>query len=243
MHPPLMIPPSEPRPAERPHKRYKSQLVARVLGQEPRTLLEVGCGAGDLLAQLRDEGVAVTGVEPEQCARELAAGRGLDVQPARAEALPFADRAFDLVIFDYTAHHVERLGRALSEAVRVARRGVLVLDSWYDEDLPCQRVARAYDEWVKRIDRRLGFVHNPSIPAAELMRGLTAAARADVEYSYHLVHTLLPTSALEASARVRLADVGSPSELTDELDRILDGARRHGISDDGCVLLQALRVA
>jgi SAM-dependent methyltransferase len=241
MQPPLMIPPAERRPPERAHKTYKRRLLDEVLELAPASLLEVGCGAGELLAVLQDRGVTVAGVEPEPLAFEAAKARGLDVHAARAEALPFADRAFDLVMFDYTAHHVEGLGRALCEAVRVARRGVLVLDSWYDDDLPCQRVARRYDAWLKRADRRLGYVHNPSIAAAEFVRILTAAAELEVRYSYSLVLTALPLAAIEATARRRLAEMDSPPDLASELALILDAARQHGISDDGCILLRALR--
>ncbi|ACG77864.1 SAM-dependent methyltransferase [Phenylobacterium zucineum HLK1] len=243
MQPPLMIPPMSRPAAERPHRRYKRRLLEEILELAPASLLEVGCGAGGLLADVQAHGVAVAGVEPEPTARELAGARGLDVHAARAEALPFPDASFDLVVFDYTAHHVERLGRALGEAARVARRGVLVLDSWYDDALPCQRVARAYDEWLKRIDRRLGFVHNPSIEASEFVRMLAAAAEFEARYGYELVLTALPLGPLEANARDRLAQIGSPPDLASELDRILDAARQHGLSDDGCLLFRGFRPA
>ena len=50
---------------------------------------------------------------------------GLDVQTARAdaEALPFADQSFDLVLGHAVLHHLPNLRRAFAEFHRVLRPG------------------------------------------------------------------------------------------------------------------------
>lgn len=138
-----MIAPTVLAPGERPHAGYKRGLLAEILAIEPASVLDVGCGEGELLGHLTAAGISCEGVEPEPRARDVALSKGFHVEPARAERLPFASGAFEVVVLDYVAHHVENLGQALVEAMRVARRGVLVLDPWYEESFPCQRVARA----------------------------------------------------------------------------------------------------
>ena len=56
--------------------------------------------------------------------RELAAGApNVRFEQADARALPFADGAFDIVVFDSTLSHVPEPERALAEAARVVRPG------------------------------------------------------------------------------------------------------------------------
>jgi SAM-dependent methyltransferase len=67
-----------------------------------RRILDVGCGAGPLLAALRERGAVVTGVDSSTRMLELARqrlGDGADLHPADLRSpLPFPDGAFDDVI-------------------------------------------------------------------------------------------------------------------------------------------------
>lgn len=237
---PMMINATMPMPAARPHAAYKRQLLEEIQALHPETLLDVGCGSGDLLLAARDAGIArVAGVEPEPQACERAQSQGLDVIPGRAEVLPFADRSFDVVTLDYVAHHIENLPRALREAARVARRAVLILDCWFDDTLPSQRVARRYDDWLKRGDRRAGYVHNACPAAAELI-GMFAAEDFTIDYDCRLIFSPLNVEDIERSARMRVENTDDPIGKL-ELESILDDARRDGISDDGRIVARFLR--
>lgn len=241
MQPLMMIRASTPEPAARPHAVYKRQLLDRLLTLRPRSLLDVGCGVGGLLLAAREAGVeAVVGVEPEASARSAALRSGLEVVDGCAEALPFPDHSFDVVTLDYVAHHTRHLSRSLSEAARVARRALLILDCWFDDTIPSQRVARRYDEWLKRLDRKNGYVHNPCPDAAQLIDCL-GAEDFRVEASRHLLLSPLDVVQLEAAAREKLSQTPDPAcEI--ELENLLDEARLHGISDDGCLLVAFVRV-
>ncbi|TAJ24818.1 MAG: class I SAM-dependent methyltransferase [Planctomycetota bacterium] len=67
-------------------------------------VLEIGCGAGNNLWAAAREGFDVAGVDASSLAIDAAArrlrdeGLGADLRVAGFEALPFADRAFDLAI-------------------------------------------------------------------------------------------------------------------------------------------------
>jgi SAM-dependent methyltransferase len=88
---------------------------------DARTVLNVGAGAGAYEPRDRD----VTAVEPSEVMR---AQRPPDAAPcidARAEALPFADGAFDATMAVFSDHHwSDRLG-GLRELRRVGRRAVV----------------------------------------------------------------------------------------------------------------------
>jgi SAM-dependent methyltransferase len=67
---------------------------------------------------------------------ELARARGLDAQVADAEALPFADDAFDGVFAGWVLYHVPRLELAVSEIARVLRSdGTLVAASVCNDNI------------------------------------------------------------------------------------------------------------
>ena len=90
-------------------------------------ILDVGCGSGGLARLLVEEGAEVTGVDPNPQA--LTAARTLApaarFEEASAEALPFEDAAFDVVLVVNALHHVplDAMDRAVAEAARVARPG------------------------------------------------------------------------------------------------------------------------
>jgi SAM-dependent methyltransferase len=187
-------------------------------------------------------GIKVRGVDPDVAAVSKLQDDGLDAQVAAAEALPFPDAGFDLVVFSYTAHHIADWAAALSEALRVCRIGVVVLDPWYDDRIPSQATARAFDRWCKCIDRANGIVHNDCLDAAALI-GERALTRRDlhVQYEYILSLKELGVPALEAAAAAQLAQAREPERWRAALADILHAARANGFSDDGAVLLTAIK--
>jgi len=98
-----------------------------------RSVLEIGCGTAHFTRWLSGEGLAAIGLDAS--AAMLAQVRSLDGMPlvqGDAYRLPFPDGAFDLVAFITTLEFLERPQRALTEALRVTRQGLLlgVLNRW-----------------------------------------------------------------------------------------------------------------
>lgn len=104
--------------------RYLPELVD-FNGFAGRRLLEVGCGIGTDLARFARGGAVVTGVDLSQTAIDLAAknfsGLGLagDLRVGDGEALPFADRSFDVVYGHGVLQYAVRPERIIAEARRV----------------------------------------------------------------------------------------------------------------------------
>lgn len=121
-----------------------------LLPHDPAAVLEVGCGTGELTVRLTTSlrsRVTAMDVDPEILAlaerklRRASAPASLAV--ARAEALPFSDSSFDLVIASLVVHHLrtEEKRAAFREWRRVLRRnGIAVL---IDFGPPATRLGRA----------------------------------------------------------------------------------------------------
>ena len=109
--------------------RLEKQLLARLLTNfsGAKTVLEVGCGTGHFARWLAEQGFRVVGLDisPAMLA-EATKRNGVKYVIGDALALPFADRSFDIVAFITTLEFVADPQSALSEAVRVARRGLLL---------------------------------------------------------------------------------------------------------------------
>jgi SAM-dependent methyltransferase len=88
-----------------------------------RTALDVATGGGHVARRLREAGVSVVTCDP-------APGMRPDVI-CRAESLPFADGAFDVVACRTAAHHFADPGAAVREMARVGSDRVLIVDTVY----------------------------------------------------------------------------------------------------------------
>lgn len=117
-------------------------------------VLDVGCGAGDLLVHAAARGLTCAGVDPAPGMLALARARlpGAELRAVGAEALPWPDAAFDLVTAVNALHFADDVDGALAEVVRVLRPGGWVaLAGWAegrlnDLDVVEAVVAEATDE-------------------------------------------------------------------------------------------------
>jgi SAM-dependent methyltransferase len=90
----------------------------------PRSVLEVGCGEGELATRIGEE-LDVELLAVDQSARmvEIARRRGVDARVADVRALPFEDGSFDVALAAWVLFHVPDLERGISELARVLRPG------------------------------------------------------------------------------------------------------------------------
>ncbi len=100
-------------------------LLPLAIAGRPRTALDVGCGEGRLCRMLGAQGVAATGVDPTraliaEARRRDGVGRYL---VADAASLPFAERAFDLVVSCLSLVDIPDPAAAIAEMARVLAPG------------------------------------------------------------------------------------------------------------------------
>ena len=121
---------------EQLHERYIKQRRVRALAgslasviPERASILDVGCGDG-LLAQAlvrRRADVTVLGLEVS-----TRSDTPIPVKEFDGVNLPFADGAFDVVLFVDVLHHTHHAEQLLREARRVARATVVIKDHCAD---------------------------------------------------------------------------------------------------------------
>jgi len=88
-------------------------------------VLDVGCGDGRLARLIADKrpDISICGIDVQQ--REDSAMR---VETFDGKSLPYEEDSFDVVMFVDVLHHAEQPMTVLREAVRVARKAILVKD-------------------------------------------------------------------------------------------------------------------
>ncbi|EPR36139.1 Methyltransferase type 11 [Alkalidesulfovibrio alkalitolerans DSM 16529] len=107
-------------------------LLADLVSAWPRRgqrLLEIGCGTGMFLECFYEWGFDVDGVDPSAAMLKGARarmGKRADLRLGHAEHLPMDDKEYDYVTLITALEFCEDPEAAMREAVRVARKGVLV---------------------------------------------------------------------------------------------------------------------
>ena len=89
------------------------------------TVLDVGCGDGQISRMLARRGAHVVGIDPTRKQLSVAIERGGGPHYARAEAaqLPFPDASFDGVVACLVFEHIDDVDGAIAEVARVLRGG------------------------------------------------------------------------------------------------------------------------
>ena len=124
-------------------ERWLSVLRERI-GDEPRRVLDVGCGTGVVSLLLAELGHDVTGVDfaPEMLERARAKARRTDRSVAfyrgDAEALAVPDDAFELVTARHLVWTLPNPAEAIREWQRVVEPGgrILLIEGYWDHSEP-----------------------------------------------------------------------------------------------------------
>lgn len=154
--------------------RVADQLERGLLGESlggfpgARTALEIGVGTGHFARWLKDLHWQVVGLDiSAPMLAEASRRNGTSFVRADAIALPFPAGAFDVALLVTTLEFLPSPTRALHEAARVARLGIVlgVLNRWHPlawlrkrSALPLWRVAHFYSppELAHEVRRALG---------------------------------------------------------------------------------------
>jgi ubiquinone/menaquinone biosynthesis C-methylase UbiE len=97
-----------------------------------KTVIDVGCGTGDVAHALAEQGARVIGIDQPEMLSKVEDDEGtarVELLEGGAEELPVDDTCADLVLFLASLHHVPatQIRRAVDEAFRVLKPGGRVL--------------------------------------------------------------------------------------------------------------------
>ncbi|MBN1208884.1 MAG: class I SAM-dependent methyltransferase [Myxococcaceae bacterium] len=140
-------------------RKCRRQLLASLeFAPHARSLLDVGCSAGYVLAAAKSLGLAEMGLDLSEFAVQLCRERGFQAERGSLTQMPFADASFDIVTAKHTLEHVESPMDGLREIHRVLRPGgvafLVVPDAAYYKIPLMPRRGRSF-----RPDRR-GWQHH-----------------------------------------------------------------------------------
>ena len=173
----------------------RNEAILDEAGENPGTILDLGCGLGDLARALGDAGASVVAadvsIENATRSRENLGRAGIPavVVQGEGEHLPFGDGAFDLVALADVIEHVDSVRATLREVARVLRPGGRLI---------CVTPLRATLGMMRAIDRtayaiarpartsyvgaRNPDVHERFLSAAELREALIEAGLRPVRF-------------------------------------------------------------
>ncbi len=107
-----------------PLRRQKVEGDHRYLHAVPQgRLLDVGCGSGEWLAQMRELGWRTEGVDFDENAVKVARQKGLKVQGGGLEQQGYQDDSFDAVTLSHVIEHVPDPVGTLLECARILKKG------------------------------------------------------------------------------------------------------------------------
>lgn len=123
-----MLEARDQQPTAQPSQERWDHALIRGLVPDGASVLDLGCGGGELLADLRDsKGAFVQGVERDLESVIQCVSRGVPVIQADLDAglAGFGDLSFDYVVLEETLQTVYRPGLVLTEMMRVGRRCIV----------------------------------------------------------------------------------------------------------------------
>ena len=126
-------------------REWQRYLVRRHMG-DAKSALEVGCGCGYVMENLKDI-LQITGVDSSEKEVKCARSRGFKVVEAKGENLPFRDKSFDIVYGNYLLLWIDEPMNVIGEMFRVAKRYV----AFFAE--PYWRGAIYDPPWIEEIVR------------------------------------------------------------------------------------------
>ncbi|MBV8909136.1 MAG: class I SAM-dependent methyltransferase, partial [Gammaproteobacteria bacterium] len=102
-------------------------MIEKATGLRGGSMLDVGCGSGEVLQSAFERGWRVQGVEPERSAAEMARERGVEVVNATLEESELAQRSYDVVSAFHVLEHMAKAREFLRSMIRLVRPGGFVV--------------------------------------------------------------------------------------------------------------------
>ena len=207
------------------------QIEAALRGRSAARVLDLGCGGGHVSYRAAPHVASVVACDVTasmlDAVAATAAERGLaniEVQQAAAEALPFPDASFDVVLCRFTTHHWQNMEAGLRQARRVLKpdgRAIFI-----DAIAPADRVLDTHLQAVELL-RDASHVRNYSV--AEWVSALARSSFAVAGITLRTLRMEFPV--WTARTQTSPTRAGAIRSLQDEAPTIV--RERFAIGADG----------
>ncbi|HEX5618872.1 MAG TPA: class I SAM-dependent methyltransferase [Solirubrobacteraceae bacterium] len=188
------------------------ETLTRRAGLTPRTVVEIGCGDGAVLAELAQRGWTLDGFELAENAARRARERGVARRVERfdGEHVPASSDEYDLAVLSHVLEHVPDPLPLLKEAARVGR--------WVLVEVPLEDNRSAKRPAKKRLSEDAGHLH--AFNRADVLRLVCEAGlepRGELTdplpYEHHAFFSGAAKGAVKWAARSALHRVGVAERL------------------------------
>ncbi|STX55547.1 type 11 methyltransferase [Legionella beliardensis] len=217
----------------------EKKLIEKIVNLKPktRTLLEVGCGDGRKLIYLQaNYPIKVSGIDLYEPYVEKLRQQNIDASLGDARHLPYANDKFNWVLIANSLHHIPDPENALSEAIRVAKNGVIVVDPWYDKTIYSQQLSAELAAWCKKLHQSLGYFHREGLSAGEIINAITREI-SSIEIYYELFIKELNLKDFFKVQQQYIAQLQENHYLLWELNQIKSRIHDSFISEPGQVIV------
>ena len=126
--------------------KHKANLA--ISGVPQGSLLDIGCGVGDFLVHIKQQGWEVQGIEPSADAKQIAQSRLVFLPKDPSEYAQFEDASFDVITLWHVLEHIDDLHFQTSEICRLLKPGgrlIIALPNFQSFD--CQYYKDKWAAW------------------------------------------------------------------------------------------------
>ena len=191
----------------RPIRSGKEALLEAINLPTGSSVIEIGCGPGNISNMLTNAGYKTSGIDPNGDAIKIAAKRMPEgtFKQATGEDLPFDDQSFHAVLFGNSLHHIpqEHMIASLEEANRLAKSKIVIMEPIAEGP---------YDTIMKSIDDET-IIRGQAIDAiATYLNGQSGFERTTIEYTVN--------ERVESYENMRAELISIDSSRADLFDRL-----------------------
>ena len=145
-------------------KEQNADIIKLISG---KTILDIGCGYGNLINQIKTENkqATVTGIDTDQDSILLAKKLyDINVKPISVYDMDFPEKHFDTVILREAIHHIKddgMLERALDGIAKICKKEIVIFDP--------------NPNWIVKVSRKLIKHKDPEARSEDVMKALKKA--------------------------------------------------------------------
>jgi methionine biosynthesis protein MetW len=165
------------------------EYIAEILRKSKGKVLDVGCGNGVLLEDLRENGCVAMGVELNPDNVSIAKVKGFEVFCGSLEDARYQDNTFDVVIVNHVLEHVPSPIKTMKEIWRILKPGGKVFIQTPNEESYMRKIFGKY--WTGwHIPFHFNYFSQRTIRKLSLLAGFKVLQLETITPDHHFLNSL-----------------------------------------------------